>query len=123
MSTSIRYLRLYLHRPPLASGRASEPGTTASRREAIGYLSQYGDILRVSFDEGYIRNPQRPTLSLSYQGADEAARGVVQLKDLILGAKLAQEATLEEWKSQPAQVEVQLTDLAAQVQALLDRHK
>ena len=73
MSTSIRYLRLYLHRPPLASGSAGEPGTTASRREAIGYLSQYGDILRVSFDEGYIRNPQRPTLSLSYQGADEAA--------------------------------------------------
>ena len=73
MSTSIRYLRLYLHRPPLADGSAGEPGTTASRREAIGYLSQYGDILRVSFDESYIRNPQRPTLSLSYQGADEAA--------------------------------------------------
>lgn len=66
MSTSIRYLRLYLHRPPLANGA---PGG----RDAIGYLSQYGDILRVSFDESYIRNPQRPTLSLSYQGADEAA--------------------------------------------------
>ena len=66
MSTSIRYLRLYLHRPPLADG-------TPGGREAIGYLSQYGDILRVSFDESYIRNPQRPTLSLSYQGADEAA--------------------------------------------------
>ena len=73
MSTTIRYLRLYLHRPPQADGSASESGTTASRREAIGYLSQYGDILRVSFDEAYIRNPQRPTLSLSYQGADEAA--------------------------------------------------
>ena len=66
MSTSIRYLRLYLHRPAQANG-------TAGGREAIGYLSQYGDILRVSFDEAYIRNPQRPTLSLSYQGADEAA--------------------------------------------------
>ena len=66
MSTSIRYLRLYLHRPPLADG-------SAGGREAIGYLSQYGDILRVSFDESYVRNPQRPTLSLSYQGADEAA--------------------------------------------------
>lgn len=66
MSTAIRYLRLYLHRPPQADG-------TPGGREAIGYLSQYGDILRVSFDEGYIRNPQRPTLSLSFQGADEAA--------------------------------------------------
>lgn len=63
MSTAIRYLRCYLHRPSSAGGG----------REAIGYLSQYGDILRVSFDESYIRNPERPTLSLSYQGADEAA--------------------------------------------------
>lgn len=63
MSTSIRYLRLYLHRPASSGGG----------REAIGYLSQYGDILRVSFDEGYIQNPQRHTLSLSYQGETEAA--------------------------------------------------
>jgi histidyl-tRNA synthetase len=40
------------------------------------------------------------------QGSDEAANGKVQLKDLILGAKLAEDATLEEWKSQPAQTEV-----------------
>ncbi|WP_307646172.1 type II toxin-antitoxin system HipA family toxin [Variovorax boronicumulans] len=42
-------------------------------RRAIGYLSQYGDILRVSFDEAYIADPGRPTLSLAYRGADEAA--------------------------------------------------
>ncbi|QFZ87520.1 type II toxin-antitoxin system HipA family toxin [Variovorax paradoxus] len=42
-------------------------------RRAIGYLSQYGDILRVSFDEAYIADPDRPTLSLAYRGADEAA--------------------------------------------------
>lgn len=62
MSTSIRYLRLYMHQP------ASQGG----RRRAIGYLSQYGDILRVSFEEGYIADSQRPLLSLSYQGANEA---------------------------------------------------
>ena len=39
MSTAIRYLRLYLHRPAARGGG----------RRAIGYLSQYGDILRVSF--------------------------------------------------------------------------
>jgi serine/threonine-protein kinase HipA len=60
MSTSIRYLRLYLHGP--------NPG-----RCAIGYLSQYGDILRVSFDAEYLNDPQRPTLSLSYTGADDSA--------------------------------------------------
>ena len=63
MSTSIRYLRLYLHHPAAGAGR----------REGIGYLSQYGDILRVSFDDSYIRNPGRPTLSLSFQGETEAA--------------------------------------------------
>ncbi|GKS84674.1 HipA domain-containing protein [Acidovorax sp. SUPP1855] len=63
MSTSIRYLRLYLHRP---AGQGAD-------RMAIGYLSQYGDILRVSFDASYINDPGRPTLSLSFQGETEAA--------------------------------------------------
>jgi serine/threonine-protein kinase HipA len=47
--TSIRYLRLYLHSPQ-------------GQREAIGYLSQYGDFLRVSFEENYISSPNRLTL-------------------------------------------------------------
>ena len=59
-NTGIRYLRMYLHAPDKG-------------RRAIGYLSQYGDILRVSFDEAYIADPGRPTLSLAYRGADEAA--------------------------------------------------
>lgn len=58
--TGIRYLRMYLHAP-------------GGGRRAIGYLSQYGDILRVSFDEAYVADPARPTLSLAYRGADEAA--------------------------------------------------
>lgn len=60
MSTFIRYLRMFLH-------------TVDGRKRPIGYLSQYGDILRVSFDRDYIEDTQRPTLSLSYRGADEAA--------------------------------------------------
>lgn len=63
MSTAIRYLRLYMHLPAAQGGG----------RRAIGYLSQYGDILRVSFDEAYVNDPQRPTLSLSYRGETEAA--------------------------------------------------
>jgi serine/threonine-protein kinase HipA len=59
-NTGIRYLRMYLHAP-------------GGGRRAIGYLSQYGDILRVSFDEAYIADPARPMLSLAYRGADEAA--------------------------------------------------
>lgn len=61
MSTSIRYLRLYMHLPAALGGG----------RRAIGYLSQYGDILRVSFERDYIADADRPTLSLSYRGANE----------------------------------------------------
>ena len=60
MTTVIRYLRMYLHMPDRT-------------RVAIGYLSQYGDILRVSFDADYVRDPSRPALSLSYRGTDDNA--------------------------------------------------
>ena len=60
MTTSIRYLRLFLHSP-------------AGKKNLIGYLSQYGDILRVSFNDEYVNDAQRPTLSLGYYGANEAA--------------------------------------------------
>ncbi|WGG49359.1 type II toxin-antitoxin system HipA family toxin [Rugamonas sp. DEMB1] len=60
MSTSIRYLRMFLHSP-------------AGAKNLIGYLSQYGDILRVSFNDDYVNDAERPTLSLAYLGANEAA--------------------------------------------------
>jgi HipA-like protein len=59
MTRSLRYLRLFLHLP-------------SRERRAIGFLSAFGDVLRVSFDESYIGDPNRPTLSLSYVGATES---------------------------------------------------
>ncbi|MES2634938.1 MAG: HipA domain-containing protein [Pseudomonadota bacterium] len=59
MTSSIRYLRLHLHAPT---------GT----RHRVGYLSQYGDILRVSFDDEYIADPDRLTVSLSLRGETES---------------------------------------------------
>lgn len=59
MTHSIRMLRLYLHLP-------------SGERRPIAYLSQFGDILRVSFDESYIEDSARPTLSLLYRGATDA---------------------------------------------------
>ncbi|WP_224813818.1 histidine--tRNA ligase [Hasllibacter sp. MH4015] len=84
--------------------------------------------------EVYLGNPKNFGNQLKYadkrrspvaiiQGSDEAERGVVQLKDLILGAKLAEDATLEEWKSQPAQTEVPVADLVREVQAIIARHQ
>lgn len=82
--------------------------------------------------EVYLGNPKNFGNQLKYadkrqspvaiiQGSDEAARGVVQIKDLVLGAQIAQEASLEEWKAQPAQREVAMDDLVQEVRAILDR--
>jgi histidyl-tRNA synthetase len=56
------------------------------------------------------------------EGSDEAERGVVQLKDLALGARLAANIeTHEAWKAQPAQVEVPRGSLVEAVRAMLAR--
>ena len=83
--------------------------------------------------EVYLGNPKNFGNQLKYadkrqspvaviQGEDERAKGEVQVKDLILGAKLAETATLEEWKDQPAQVTCKVGDLVATVQSILARH-
>ncbi len=81
--------------------------------------------------EVYLGNPKNFGNQLKYadkrhspvaviEGGDEKERGVVQIKDLILGAKIAESATLEEWKERPSQFEVPRTDLVAKVREILD---
>jgi len=56
------------------------------------------------------------------EGADERAAKTVTLKDLALGAQLANQIkTHEEWKAQPAQITVPRDRLVAEVRAILDR--
>ncbi|MDO9527306.1 MAG: histidine--tRNA ligase [Gemmobacter sp.] len=80
--------------------------------------------------EVYLGNPKNFGNQLKYadrraspiaiiMGGDEAAKGVVTVKDLILGARIAEGASLEEWKSRPAQVECARGDLVATVRAML----
>ncbi|WBU62946.1 histidine--tRNA ligase [Paracoccus aerodenitrificans] len=82
--------------------------------------------------EVYLGNPKNFGNQLKYadkraapiaiiQGGDEVERGVVKIKDLILGTKLASEVSHEEWKSQPAQTEVPRNGLVAAVQEILAR--
>jgi len=82
--------------------------------------------------EVYLGNPKNFGNQLKYadkrgspvaiiQGSDEATRGVIQVKDLVLGAKIAETATHEEWKDQPAQFECDRADMVARVRAILDR--
>ncbi|EEX09696.1 histidyl-tRNA synthetase [Ruegeria lacuscaerulensis ITI-1157] len=81
--------------------------------------------------EVYLGNPKNFGNQLKYadkrnspvaviEGGDEKDRGVVQIKDLILGAKIAESATLEEWKERPSQFEVPRADLVAKVREILD---
>ncbi|MBS0126387.1 histidine--tRNA ligase [Thetidibacter halocola] len=83
--------------------------------------------------EVYLGNPKNFGNQLKYadkrqspvaviEGGDEKANGVVQIKDLILGAKIAQDATLEEWKDRPSQYEVPRGDLVAKVREILSAH-
>lgn len=105
--------------------------TVMDRDRMADYMAMVGDLRRAGIRaEMYLGNPKNFGNQLKYadkrgspiaviQGGDEAAKGVVVLKDLILGAKIAENATLEEWKDRPAQVEVPVADLVAAVQKML----
>ncbi|WP_347312655.1 histidine--tRNA ligase [Defluviimonas sp. SAOS-178_SWC] len=105
--------------------------TVMDRDRMADYQAMATELRRAGIRaEVYLGNPKNFGNQLKYadkrnapiaviEGADEAARGVVQLKDLYLGAKIAAEASHEEWKSQPAQTEVARADLVAEVRRLL----
>ncbi len=83
--------------------------------------------------EVYLGNPKNFGNQLKYadkrespvaviEGGDEKAAGVVQIKDLALGARLSAEIeTTEEWKAQPAQMEIKRGDLVTEVRKMIER--
>ncbi|MEL6521996.1 MAG: His/Gly/Thr/Pro-type tRNA ligase C-terminal domain-containing protein, partial [Pseudomonadota bacterium] len=117
------------------SGTAQGPVvvTVMDRNRLADYQAMAGELRQAGIRaEVYLGNPKNFGNQLKYadkraapvaviQGGDEAERGVVQLKDLVLGAEIAENATHEEWKAQPAQREVPRAELVAQVRAMLDR--
>ena len=81
--------------------------------------------------EVYLGNPKNFGNQLKYAdkraspvaiiaGSDEFDKGIVQIKDLILGAEIAKNATLEEWKDRPSQYEVPRDQMIAKVREILD---
>jgi histidyl-tRNA synthetase len=109
--------------------------TVMDRDRMSDYMGMVADLRAAGIRaEVYLGNPKNFGNQLKYadkrqspiaiiQGGDEAVKGVVQVKDLILGAKIAAQASVEEWKSQPAQVEVARADLVATVRDILARHR
>jgi histidyl-tRNA synthetase len=105
--------------------------TVMDRDRMADYMAMVGELRAAGIRaEVYLGNPKNFGNQLKYadkrqspvaviQGGNEAAAGTVILKDLILGAKIAESATLEEWKDRPAQLEVPRADLVAAVQRML----
>ncbi|WP_421701217.1 histidine--tRNA ligase [Aliiroseovarius sp.] len=81
--------------------------------------------------EVYLGNPKNFGNQLKYAdkrrspvaviaGSDEFEAGKIQIKDLVLGAKIAESATLEEWKERPSQFECARGDLVAKVREIIE---
>lgn len=101
-------------------------------------MGDYMDMVRELREAGiraevYLGNPKNFGNQLKYadkrnspvaiiQGGDEHEKGVIQIKDLILGSKLAQDATLEEWKDRPNQYEVPRDQLIAKVREIIESY-
>ena len=91
---------------------ATELRTAGIRAEVyLGNPKNFGNQLK------YADNRNSPIAII--EGGEEKAAGIVQIKDLILGAELAKDATLEEWKARPSQIEAPRGNLVAQVKQML----
>ena len=105
--------------------------TVMDRDRIADYMAMVAELRHSGIRaECYLGNPKNFGNQLKYadkrqspiaviQGGTEAENGTVILKDLILGAKIAEGATLEEWKNRPAQIEVPRADLVAEVRKML----
>ncbi|MCY4462222.1 MAG: histidine--tRNA ligase [Albidovulum sp.] len=80
----------------------------------LGNASNFGRQLKYA-------DKRRSPLAV-IEGTQERERGLVQIKDLVMGQKIAKSATHEEWKSRPSQFEIARGDLAAEAKRLLEKY-
>jgi histidyl-tRNA synthetase len=105
--------------------------TVMDRDRMADYQAMVGDLRQAGIRaEVYLGNPKNFGNQMKYAdrrgapvaviaGEDEFAKGVVQIKDLVLGAQIAANATLEEWKERPSQIEVPRAQLVDKVREIL----
>ena len=105
--------------------------TVMDRGRMADYQAMVGELRSAGIRaEVYLGNPKSFGNQLKYadqrnsplaiiEGKDEKENGIVQIKDLILGSKLAKNATLEEWKENPAQTKIVRSKLVESVQSML----
>jgi histidyl-tRNA synthetase len=107
--------------------------TVMDRERMADYQAMVAELRNAGIRaEVYLGNPKNFGNQLKYadkrnspvaviEGGDEKARGVLQIKDLVLGARLAQSASLEEWKERPSQYEVPRAEMVAKVREILEQ--
>jgi histidyl-tRNA synthetase len=105
--------------------------TVMDRDRMADYQAMVGELRQAGIRaEVYLGNPKNFGNQLKYAdkrqspvaiiaGSDEFDAGKVQIKDLILGAKIAENATLEEWKERPSQFEVARGNLVVRVKEII----
>ena len=105
--------------------------TVMDRERMADYQAMVGELRQAGIRaEVYLGNPKNFGNQMKYAdrrgspvaiiaGGDEFAKGVVQIKDLILGAQIAENATVEEWKERPNQYEVPRAGLVEKVREIL----
>ena len=130
ISIGVDRLLAALHAKGRMSAQSAGPVlvTVMDRDRMADYQAMAAELRNAGIRaEVYLGNPKNFGNQLKYadkrdsplaiiQGSDEKERGVVIIKDLALGKRLAEEITSnEEWKEQPAQQEVPRVDLATAV--------
>ena len=108
--------------------------TVMDRDRMADYQAMVAELRQAGIRaEVYLGNPKNFGNQLKYadrraspaaviEGGDEKEKGVIQIKDLILGAQIAESASLEEWKDRPSQFEVPRDQLVAKVREILSSH-
>jgi len=106
--------------------------TVMDRARMSDYQTMVAELRKAGVRaEVYLGNPKNFGNQLKYAdkraspvaiiaGSDEFDKDIVQIKDLILGAEIAKNATLEEWQDRPSQYEVPRDQMVARVRAILD---
>ena len=109
---------------------------TVMDRDRIGDYQEIVTELRKAGirSEVYLGNPKNFGNQLKYadnrsspaaviEGTEERESGIIQIKDLILGKKLSEEATLEEWKDRPSQFTVRRDELVQKIREILSAYE
>ncbi|SMR81603.1 histidyl-tRNA synthetase [Aliiroseovarius halocynthiae] len=106
--------------------------TVMDKSRLADYQAMVSDLRNAGIRaEVYLGNPKNFGNQLKYAdkrnspvaviaGSDEFDGGKIQIKDLVLGAKISESATLEEWKERPSQFECDRADMVTKVREIIE---